>query len=319
MKIVMLEENAVSNNDIIFDKFHKLGEFVSYGNTMPSEILERISDADVVLCNKCQITAEVLNSCNNLKYIGECATGYNNIDLEAASKLGITVTNAGEYSTMAVAQHVFALILQLLSKIYEYDISVHNGDWINSKAFIYYLSPTTELSGLTMGIFGFGSIGKAVAKIANAFGMKVLVSTRTVPKNSEYPYDFVSKEMLFKMSDIVSLHCPLTEATAGIVNFETLLTMKESSYIINTSRGGVIIEEALAKALNENVIAGAGLDVISTEPMLAENPLFTAKNCVITPHIAWAPLQTRERLMEIVINNLESYLSGNPKNVVNIK
>ena len=316
MKIVILEENAINNNDISLEEFKKLGEFISYGVTPSDKIIEYIGDADAVLCNKCLITREVMTSCPNLKYIGECATGYNNIDISAAKELGITVTNAGQYSTMAVAQHVFALILQFFSKINEYDNSVHNGDWTKSESFVYYLSPCYEIQGLTLGIIGFGSIGKAVAKIADAFGMKVIVSTRTVPLENNYPYEFVSQDELFKRADIVSLHCPLTEKTKGMINKDTLSKMKKTAYLINTSRGPAVIEEDLAYALNNGLIAGAGIDVVAFEPMKKDNPLITAKNCIITPHIAWAPKQTRERLISIVLDNLKSYLDGNPKNVV---
>lgn len=317
MKIVILEENAINNGDLSLDGLKRFGDVVSYGLTPADKIVEYIGDADAVFCNKSQITADVINACPNLKYIGECATGYNNIDIKTAREKGITVTNAGQYSTMAVAQHVFALILEHFSKVSEYAPSVRNGDWVNSKCFIYYLSPTYELCKRTIGIIGFGSIGKAVAKIADAFGMNVIVFTRTLPDKDIYPYEFVGKEELFSRSDIVTLHCPLTEQTANLVNKNTLSLMKKSAVLINTSRGGVVDENDLADALNQGSIAGAGLDVVGTEPMTQSNPLRNAKNCIITPHIAWAPLQTRERLLSIVTENLEKYLEGNPINVVN--
>lgn len=317
MKIVMLEEGAVNNNDISLDGFKEYGEFISHRLTPDDKIVETIGDAEVVLCNKCQLTAEVLKACPNLKYIGECATGYNNIDIAAAKDLGIVVTNAGQYSTMAVAQHVFAFISHFFSRVGEYDDSVQNGDWVKSDCFVYYLSPTYELAGMTLGIIGFGSIGKAVAKIADSYGMKVIVSTRTIPPQNEYPYEFVTREELFRRSDIVTLHCPLTPDTKDIINKETLGMMKPTAYLINTSRGGTVVESDLAEALNSGTIAGAGLDVVSVEPMKADNPLRNAKNCVITPHIAWAPKQTRERLTGIVLDNLRCWIEGNPVNVVN--
>ena len=316
MKIVMLEQNAINNNDISFSEFHKLGDFKAYGVTPKDKVIEYIGDAEVVLCNKTLITREVMLACPNLKYIGECATGYNNIDIEAANELGIVVSNAGQYSTNAVAQHVFAFILNFLSRINEYDTSVKNKDWINSESFVYYLSPTYEICGMTLGIIGFGSIGKAVAKIADAFGMKVIISTRTIPAENQYPYEFVSKEELFRRSDIITLHCPLTDDTKEIICKDTLSLMKKTSYIINTSRGGTVLEKDLADALNSGMIAGAGLDVVAVEPMREDNPLLNAKNCFITPHIAWAPRQTRERLVSIVLENLKGFLNGVPKNVV---
>lgn len=317
MKIVILEENAINNNDLCLDGLKALGEVVSYGVTPPEKIVEYIGDAEVVLCNKANITREVMLSCKNLKYIGECATGYNNIDIKASAELGITVTNAGQYSTMAVAQHVFAFIAEHFSKIGEYSSSVKNGDWIKSESFVYYLSPTEEIFGKTMGIIGFGSIGKAVAKIADAFGMKVLVSTRTVPEKDLYPYEFVERNELFSRSDIISLHCPLTDETKNIINKESLSLMKSTAFLINTSRGGTVVEKDLADALNNDKIGGAAVDVVATEPMLPDNPLLTAKNIIITPHIAWAPRQTRERLLSIVTENLRAWLDGKPKNKVN--
>ncbi len=317
MKIVMLEEGAVNNNDISLDELKKLGEFVSYRLTPDDKIVERIGDAEVVLCNKCQLTADVIKACPNLRYIGECATGYNNIDINAAKESGIVVTNAGQYSTMAVAQHVFAFISHFFSRVGEYNASVQDGGWVKSDCFVYYLSPTYELSGMTIGIIGFGSIGKAVAKIADAYGMKVIVSTRTIPADGEYPYVFVSREELLRRADIVTLHCPLTPDTQNMINKDSLSLMKKSAILINTSRGPVVSEADLADALNDEKIAGAGLDVVSAEPMRADNPLLGAKNCIITPHIAWAPKQTRERLIGIVTDNLRNWLGGNPTNVVN--
>lgn len=316
MKIVMLEQDAVNNDDICFDGFNKLGDFKAYPLTPDDKIIQYIGDADAVLCNKCRITRKVMQSCKNLKYIGECATGYNNIDIDAANELGITVTNAGQYSTNAVAQHVFAFILNHLSKVSEYNNSVHNGDWVKSSNFVYYLSPTEEINGLTLGIVGFGSIGKAVCRIANAFGMKVIVYTRTAPDVNSYNCEFVSKEELFTRSDFITLHCPLTDKTENLVNKETLGLMKKSAYLINTSRGPVVNEKDLSDALNSGVISGAALDVVSVEPMRSDNPLLNARNCVFTPHIAWAPRQTRERLVGIVLDNLLGFINGNPKNVV---
>ena len=317
IKAVMLEEAAISDNgDISLDGISSLCDFTSYKLTDNSEVAARIGDADAVFCNKCSISRGVIESCPNLKYIGECATGYNNIDIAAAKERGIVVTNAGQYSTMAVAQHVFGLILSFYSRISEYSASVRDGGWIKSPCFIYYLSPTYELNGKTLGIIGFGAIGKAVAKIAEDFGMNVIINTRT-PKQAEYPqYKFVSKREIFEKSDVVTLHCPLTPDTTGIVNEENLSLMKKSALLINTSRGGAVDENALCKALNEHRIMGAGLDVISSEPMAAGSPFVGADNYIITPHIAWAPHETQLRLIKIVADNFKAWLNDKPTNIV---
>lgn len=315
MKIVILDADTVSRMDIDMTPFEKLGETTFYGFTEKNEVAGRIGDAEVVFCNKSPITDEVISSCPNLKYVGIFATGYNNVDLVSAKKHNVVVCNAPSYSTNSVAQHVFAMILEFNNSIKEYSDSVKNGDWVNSKLFSYFNIPIFELAGQTLGIFGFGSIGKKVAQIAQAFGMKVIVSTRTVPQGYD-DIEFISADQLFKRSDILTIHCPLTEKTKGLVNKDNLALMKKSAIIINTSRGPVINEQDLADALNNGVIAGAGLDVVCVEPMLSDNPLKNAKNCLITPHIAWAPLQTRQRLVKIVLDNYNSWLEGNPKNVV---
>lgn len=317
MRIIILDKKTVTLNDISLNEIESLGEVTAYDLTSPEQVIERIGDAEIVLCNKSPITKEVIASCKSLKYVGLFATGYNNIDVEAASERGITVSNAGSYSTMAVAQHVFALILEFSSKVGIFSNSVKNGDWIKSQTFSYFNYPTKEINGLTIGILGFGSIGKTVAKIADAFGMRVIVSTRTVPKDGLSSYEFVTQDELFKQSDIITIHCPLTKDTAGLICKDNLNKMKKNAILINTSRGGVVIEQDLTDALNNDVIAGAGLDVLSAEPMLSTNPLINAKNCIITPHIAWAPKETRQRLVSIVADNVRCFLDGKPKNIVN--
>ena len=315
MKIVIPDKKTVINkNDVSFEDIEALGRVISYDVTPYELLAERIGDADAVLCNKAMMTREVIEKCPNLKYIGLFATGWNNIDIDAANEHKIVVSNAGEYSTMAVAQHTFALISAFCSKIAEYDASVKNGDWERSDTFSYFLSSTYEMAGQTLGIIGFGSIGKAVAKIAEAYGMNVIIHTRTVPEKS--PYKFVSKEELFKNSDIITLHCPLNQGTKGLVNKEMLKLCKDNAIIINTSRGPVIAEEDLAEALNNGIIAGAGIDVIDSEPM-RNSPLKNARNCIITPHIAWAPKQTRERLISIVAQNLKGFIQGSPEHMIN--
>ena len=315
MRIVILDGDTVSRNDIDLGFFNNLGDVTIYGYTPQNEVATRIGDADVVFCNKSLITQEVFSKCQNIKYVGIFATGYNNVDLQSAKKHNVTVCNVPSYSTNAVAQHVFALILSFYNHVYEYGKSVANGDWINSKLFSYFDIPIFELAGQTIGIVGFGSIGKKVAQIAKAFSMNVLVYTRTIPENSE-GIEFVSFDELLKRSDIVTLHCPLTQETSGLINAQKLALMKNSAILINTSRGPVINEQDLSDALENEVIAGAGLDVVKVEPMVASNPLFKAKNCIITPHVAWAPFQTRKRLVNIVYENYKAWLDGNPQNVV---
>lgn len=315
MKIVMLEAATVSRNDVSFDDIYALGEVTEYPLTPDDKIVEYIGNAQAVLCNKTLLTAEVLEKCPELEYIGECATGFNNIDIEAAKRLGITVCNVPAYSDGAVAQQVFSFILHFASRVADYNRFVSEKGWINSPSFAPIEFPTIELAGKTLGIIGFGRIGKTVAGIASAFGMKVIVNTRTV--RNEEGVEFVSFEELMKRSDFITLHCPLTPETNGLVDMNALKLCKPSAVLINTSRGPVVNEHDLAKALESGIIAGAGLDVLSTEPMAADCPLFGAENCVITPHVAWAPRETRVRLMKTVADNLAAYISGKPVNKVN--
>ena len=256
----------------------------------------------------------MISSLPKLKYIGLTATGYNNVDIEYVREKGITICNVPNYSTVDVAQHVFAFLLHYANKINEYDASVKDGDWLKSKTFCYFDTPIVELYNKTMGIIGFGNIGKKVADIASAFGMKVLVYSRT-KKQSEY--EFCSKEELFKRSDFISLHCPLNEKTSRLINKETLSLMKPTSVLINTSRGGVIDEYALKEALEQGKIKHALLDVLTIEPMNKDCPLIGVKNVTFTPHVAWAPVECRQRLIEIVAQNVKAFIDGNPQNVVN--
>lgn len=314
MKIVMLEAKTVSCGDVSFDEIYRLGEVTEYPLTPDDKIVERIGDAEAVLCNKTPFTESVLRACPKLKYIGVCATGYNNIDIKTAAELGITVCNVPSYSTEAVAQQVFSYILHFANKTADYNNFVHDGGWINSDTFSCFKYPIIELADLTIGIIGYGSIGKAVAKIAKAFNMNVIVNTRTAKQDGSVK--FAELNYLLKSSDIVTVHCPLTDTTKGLINLERLKLCKPSAIFINTSRGAVVNENDLAYSLNNGIIAGAGLDVLAEEPMRADCPLFTAKNCVITPHIAWAPLKTRERLIRIVAENLQAFIDGKPVNTV---
>ena len=316
LKIVLTDcATVVSNNDVDLSVLERFGDVVYYDETPKELIAERIADADIVILNKTVIGKSEIDSAKKLKLIALFATGYNNIDVEYAKERGIAVCNAGSYSTSAVAQHAFAFILNHASGISAYNSSVKDGEWIRSRLFSFFAHPTHELEGKTLGIFGFGAIGAQVAKIALAFGMKVIAYTRT-PKTAD-GVRFVSFDELLAESDYISLHCPLTPQTAKIFNADAFSKMKKTAYFINTARGGVIDEEALAAALCNGTIAGAAIDVLTTEPMTENCPLLNAPNITITPHIAWAPIETRERLLGIVCDNVEAFLAGKPKNKVN--
>lgn len=318
MKIVILDAATLTiNNDIDFSIFDRFGEVKIYDFTKDEEIPERIKDADVILCNKSSMSEKNLSGAKNLKYIGLFATGYNNVDLEYTRKKGITVCNAGSYSTEAVAQHVFAFILHYYNTISRYDEFVKNKGWINTNKFSPFME-MKELFGKTIGIIGYGSIGQKVAVIANAFGMNVLAYSRSALKekiqSDEVTYATVD-EILGK-SDIVTIHCPLNKDSEKMCNKEFFTKMKKDSLFINTSRGGVVNQKDLMWALNNNVIQYAALDVIEKEPMPEDCKLIETKNLVITPHAAWAPLETRERLIKIVSKNLQKWVAGTPINVI---
>lgn len=314
MKISILDWATVSSGDISPDIFGQFGE-VRICELCGSELAaDRIGDADIVLCNKVPITREVMERCPDLKYIGLFATGYNNIDIEAAKERGITVCNAGSYSTGAVAQQTFSYILHYCNKIARYDKFVREGGWESSETFSKFPFRTVELLGKTLAVIGYGSIGRAVAAIGSAFGMKVIISTRTAP--TDCPYETVSLSEAFSRGDFVTVHCPLTEQTEKMINRENLSLMKKSAVIINTARGGIADEQALSEALGSGSIAAAYLDVLETEPMSPDTPLKGLDNCIITPHAAWAPLETRLRLIDIVCGNIRAYLSGKPENKI---
>lgn len=314
LKLTILDGHAVNPGDLPWDSFKKYADIAVYERSQPEQIVERIGNSDAVFLNKINITEEILSKCPNLKYIGVLATGYNVIDLEAARKHNVTVTNIPSYSTDSVAQHVFAMITYFTNHVAIHDESVHNGDWISCPDFCYWKAPLMELTGKTLGIFGFGNIGKKVSKIAEAFGMNVICCTRT--QKPDMPVS-VSFEELLKQSDFISLHAPLTEQTKNIINKDSIKLMRKSAYLINTARGGFVVEQDLADALNNDEIAGYAADVLLSEPMNKNNPLLKAKNCIITPHIAWAPLETRARLQGIALENLKAWLNGTPQNVVN--
>lgn len=314
IKLAILDANAVNPGDLSWDAFNNFADISVFERTSQEELIDRVKDCDAIFINKVVITEGILRQLPKLKYIGVCATGYNVVDTEACKQRNIIVTNVPAYSTDAVAQHVFALITNFSNNVALHSESVHNGDWVRSKDFVYWKSPLMELAGKTLGIFGYGSIGKKTAEIGKAFGMKIICCTRT-PK-PDMP-ESVTCEELFRRSDFITLHAPLTPETKDMINKDSLSLMKKSAYLINTARGGFVNEQELADALKAGKIAGYAADVISVEPMKKENPLLGCPNCVLTPHIAWAPHETRERLMNVCLENLKAWLEGNPQNVVN--
>ena len=316
MKLVILDSETVTRNDVSLDGITSLGESEVYGYTPNDQVAERIGDADAVICNKCLVTRQVFEACPNLKYVGLFATGYNNVDTEAAKDHGAVVCNVPGYSTDAVAQHTFALILEFYDRTAEYTASTAKGDWVNYKLFTYFGIPTFELAGKTLGIVGYGAIGRKVGEIGRAFGMKTVTHTRS-PHRVTDGTPCLELEELLRVSDIVTLHCPLTADNGRMIREETLGLMKPSAVLINTARGGLVDEQALADALNKGVIAGAGIDTLTFEPMREDCPLRGAKNCLITPHVAWAPRETRERLLDRVAANIKAWRDGSPMNVVN--
>ncbi|MBO5328386.1 MAG: D-2-hydroxyacid dehydrogenase [Clostridia bacterium] len=315
MKITVVDFYTVTREgDVKFKELESLGEVSYYGVLTPEELKTAAKDCTALLINKAEITEDLLSACPKIKYIGTFSTGFNNVDLAACNRRNITVCNVPEYSTNAVSQHVFALLLNYAGQIANYQKSVADGDWIKSSQFCYMPWATQEIYGKTFGVIGYGNIGKATAKIAQAFGMNVLVYSRS--NHSDCPYKKVSLDKIFELSDYLSLHCALNEDTKKIVNEKTLSLMKNSAVLINTARGGLVDEDALATMLNTNKIAAALLDTLAVEPMLANNPLYGAKNCFITPHIAWAPSETRQRVVDIATQNLQAYLNGATQNKI---
>ncbi|MCX5648287.1 MAG: D-2-hydroxyacid dehydrogenase [Planctomycetota bacterium] len=314
MKIVVLDGYTMNPGDLSWEDLEGLGECTVYERTPPESVVERAAGAEVVLTNKVVLDGAVMARLPALKYIGVLATGYNVVDTAAARERGIVVTNVPAYSTRSVAQLVMALVLELAHHVGHHARTVREGRWTASKDFAYWDWPLVELEGLVMGIVGFGRTGRAVAELARAFGMRVLVHART--PTAEPGVEFVDLATLLRRSDVVSLHCPLTPETEGLVNAKRLALMKPTAFLINTSRGPVVNERDLADALNSGRIAGAGLDVLSTEPPKADNPLLAAKNCFITPHFAWATRAARERMMKTVVANVRAFLAGRPQNVV---
>jgi glycerate dehydrogenase len=299
-----------------WDRLAEFGDLTVYERTSPEQTVKRAKDAQIVLTNKVVLDQPKLKQLDGLNLISVLATGTNVVDLDAAKSAGITVSNVPAYSSASVAQHVFALLLELVSMPADHSRAVHAGRWASSDDFSFTLSPLTELSGLTMGVVGVGDIGKRVLKIADAMGMKLKAYSRT-KKDLDLKIDWVELDELFASCDVISLHCPLTEATQGLVGGDRLASMKDTAILINTGRGPLIDESALAEALKNGTIGGAGLDVLSSEPPAGDNPLIGCPNCIITPHIAWATRAARQRMMDITVANVQAFVDGQPQNVVN--
>jgi glycerate dehydrogenase len=319
MKIVVLDGHAANPGDLSWDEFAKLGELEVFDRTTKEQMVARLRGAAVALTNKAVLDRAVIATLPDLRFIGVTATGYNIVDIAAARERGIVVCNVPEYSTPDVAQAVFALLLELTNRTGHHAETVRTGKWSRAQDFSYWDYPLVGLSGLTLGIVGFGRIGRAVARIGQAFGMKILAIRRSATTDAETDgIRSVDLDTLLRESDVVTLHCPLTPETTRMVNTQFLAKMKPTAFLINTARGGLLDESALADALNNDRIAGAGLDVLSAEPPPPDNPLLSAKNCIITPHIAWATKTARVRLLQVTADNIRAWLDGKPQNVVNL-
>ena len=314
MRIVVADAATVVGNGVTLDFLKEFGEVVVYDLTPPELLVERLQGADAVIVNKVQVTAQVMAACPTLKYVGRFATGFNNIDVAYAATHGVTVCNVPGYSTEAVAQHTFALLLAVTDRVHEYNNTVAEGDWVRSRTFSYFPIPLTELCGKTIGIVGYGAIGRRVGDMARAFGMKVLAhGRRPIPDTDVEQVPFAE---LLERSDVVSMHCPLNEDSQNMMDAAAFAKMKKGAIFINTSRGGLVVEQALRDALDSGHLLGAGVDVLQVEPMTADCPLLGAPNLLITPHIAWAGVETRQRLMGIVAENIRRFLNGTPQNRV---
>ena len=318
MKIVVLEGNAVNPGDLSWDCLKEFGQVTIYSRTAYKDAATRIADAEIVLINKVPVTAELLDKCPSVRLICVLATGYNVVDCEAAKKRGVIVCNVPAYGTNAVAQFTFSLLLELCNQVGHHNRLVHDGVWTSCPDFCFWDTPQMELAGKTLGIIGFGQIGRAVGKIANAFGIKVLAYSRTRHAEGEQIAQYVDLDTLLSQSDIISLHCPLTPETQGIINAKTIAKMKDGAIVLNTARGPLIDEAALTSALKSGKLRGAAIDVVSAEPIHADNPLLSAPSCIITPHMAWAPLEARQRIIDITIQSIRAYLAGTPVNAVNL-
>lgn len=318
MKIVVLDGNTLNPGDLSWAEFEKVGEVTIYDRTPTDKIIERIGDADVVYTNKTPLGKDIFEACPGIKFVGVLATGYNIVDVKTAKEKGIPVCNVPTYGTIAVSQFVFAMLLEISHHVWAHNLAVKNGDWASCKDFCFWNYPLFELAGKTLGIIGYGRIGQATGKIAQAFGMKVLAFDKYQNKNlvSE-TMQYVKLEELFEKSDVISLHCPLFPDTEGIINTKNIAKCKDGVIIINTSRGGLVNEEDMRVALKNGKVSNFAADVVSTEPIKMDNPLLNAPNAILTPHIAWAPKEARERLMKTAVENLKAFIDGKRQNVVN--
>jgi glycerate dehydrogenase len=322
MKIVVLDGYTLNPGDISWDAMRKLGNLTVYDRTSYDRkgealIVERAGDAEAIFTNKTPLSKDVISRMPKLKFIGVLATGYNVVDVKAAKERGVIVTNVPAYGTASTAQMAISLLLELCQNVGMHSESVHKGEWTKNVDWCYWKHPLIELSSKNMGIIGYGRIGQATGRIAQALGMTVLANSRFQNKTLESAtMKYVELDTLFSESDVISLHCPLADATEGIINKESIAMMKDGILIINNSRGPLIVEQDLADALNSGKVAGAAVDVVSVEPIRADNPLLRAKNCIITPHISWAPIESRRRLIDIAVENLERFIAGDPVNIV---
>ncbi len=320
MKIVILDAHTENPGDLSWSGFEELGDVTVYDRTPKfddKEIIRRIGDADVVITNKTPVRAVALDACPTIKYVGLLSTGIDVCDCAHAAQKGIPVSNIPAYSTNAVAQHAIALLLEICSKVGVHSAAVHRGEWQRCEDFCFWEAPLMELAGLTMGIIGFGRIGMATGKIARALGMRVLATGSHETDEGREIGEYTDLDTLLANSDVISLHCPLKAETAKIINASTIAKMRDGVIILNTGRGGLVDEEALASALKSGKVYAAGVDVVSVEPILPENPLLACDNCYITPHVAWTPKTCRQRVMDIAVSNLRAYIEGKPENVVN--
>ncbi|MCL2381077.1 MAG: D-2-hydroxyacid dehydrogenase [Treponema sp.] len=317
MNIVILDGYTENPGDLSWAGFEKLGNLTVYDRTSAGDVIQRIGDAQIVIVNKTPVSKEAMDACANIKYIGVLATGYNIVDYEAAKAKGIAVTNIPTYGTDAVGQFAIALLLEICHRIGHHDRAVKEGRWEKNLDWCFWDYPLIELAGKTMGVVGFGRIGQVTGRVAKALGMKVIAFDEHPHDAGKAIADYVSLDELFASSDVISLHCPLFPSTQGIINKNTIAKMKDGVIILNSSRGPLIVEQDLADALNSGKVYAAGVDVVSQEPIKGDNPLLSAKNCIITPHIAWAPKESRQRLMDIAVHNLQAFIDGNPVNVIN--
>jgi len=318
MKIVILDGYTEDPGDLTWDGFKVLGQFTAFDRTPADKTIERIGDAEIVITNKTVLSKQVFDACPSIQYVGVLATGYNVVDVDAAREKGIPVSNIPTYGTTAVAQYVFALLLEICHHVWAHSESVKAGEWAKRGDFSYWNYPLIELFGKTLGIIGFGRIGKNTAKIAQAFGMKVLAVDEHQDKALENEsLKYVTIDELLSQSDVISLHCPLFPSTQGIINSKSIAKMKNGVILINTSRGPLIVDADLREALDSGKVAYTAVDVVSSEPIQSDNPLLDAPNCIVTPHIAWAPKESRSRLMNVAVDNLKSFLDRNEQNIVN--